>query len=302
MAEGHAVVRQALRLQPLVGHPLVDVQMPRRWGDRPAGLVGQCIVAVRPRGKHLLLPLAPPSPSGVSGGGGPEPALTLHTHGAQYGSWQIGERPPDGGPIAYRKPERAIRLRLVTHAHEAVFYWGPTVELLTPDELAAHERLNALGPDIMGTTDALTPGGAFDADEATRRVRAQAGVPVGSAIQDQRAVAGIGNIYAAEGLFLAGVSPLRDAAAVGADELARLWSVLPPLMWDGTTRYGPTVTVPPERRAAGETRWVYGRKGKPCLVCGTAVEKHALPPFGRATYRCPVCQPDAPGASSADGP
>lgn len=122
MAEGHAVVRQALRLRALVGEPLLDVRMPKRWGERPAGLVGQHLLAPRPRGKHLLLPL--------SGG------ETLHTHGAQYGSWQVG--PP---PLDYRKPEAAIRLRLLTAAHEAVFFFGPTVELLTASELAGHERL-----------------------------------------------------------------------------------------------------------------------------------------------------------------
>lgn len=278
MAEGHAVVRQALRLRALVGEPLRHVQMPKRWGDRPEALVGMHLVTPAPRGKHLLLPLAP--------AGEPEPALWLHTHGAQYGSWQVGDRPLD-----YRKEERHIRLRLVTDAHEAVFYHGPTVELLDAAELAAHERLTSLGPDILGTGPDLRPDGRFDRAEATRRVRALAGVPVGSAVQDQRAVAGIGNIYAAEGLFLAGVHPQRDAAHVSADELDRLWDVLPPLMWDGTTRYGRTQTTPPDLRARGETRWVYQRTGKPCLVCGTPVELFRLPPYDRAMYACPVCQP-----------
>lgn len=269
MAEGHAVVRQALRLRALVGEPLVEVRMPKRWGERPQTLIGQHLLTPRPRGKHLLLPL--------SGG------ETLHTHGAQYGSWQVGEPPLD-----YRKPEAAIRL--LTGAHEAVFFFGPTVELLTADELATHGRLNALGPDIMGTTADLTAGGPFDRDEAVRRLRALGDVPAGSAVQDQRAVAGVGNIYACEGLFLAGVDPRRPAGDVADGEWERLWDALQPMMWDGTTRYGRTVTVPTEMQDAGETRWVYQRKGKACLVCGTPVEKVALPPFERAAYLCPVCQ------------
>ena len=279
MAEGHAVVRQALRLRALVGEPLVAVRMPKRWGERPQTLVGHRLLTPVPRGKHLLLPLSN--------------GETLHTHGAQYGSWQVGDAPLD-----YSKEERHIRLRLLTEAHEAVFYHGPTVELLTREDLAAHERLSALGPDLMAATPDLTPGDTFDRAEATRRVRARAGVPVGSAVQDQRAVAGIGNIYAAEGLFLAGVNPLRDAARVAPDELDRLWDALPPLMWDGTTRYGRTQTTPPELRARGETRWVYQRKGKPCLVCGTPVELHRLPPYDRAMYLCPVCQPHEPDAAT----
>ena len=273
MAEGHAVVRQALRLAALVGEPLEAVEMPKRWGDRPLALVGARLLTPQTRGKHLLLPLST----------GETPEAYLHTHGAQFGSWQVGERPLD-----YRKDEKAIRLHLATAAHEAVFYWGPTVELLSPDELAAHERLNALGPDVMGGR--LEPGGPFDRAEAERRLAALGDVPAGSAVQDQKAAAGIGNIYATEGLFLAGVDPRRPAAGVTEAEWGRFWAAVQPMMWDGTTRYGRTVTVPQEMRARGERRWVYQRKGKPCLVCATPVELVRLPPYDRAAYLCPACQ------------
>ena len=135
MAEGHAVVHWARRLAPLVGEPLVEVQMPRRWGDRPQGLVGQHVTHVETRGKHLLTHL--------SGG------ETLHTHGAQYGSWQV---------------------------------------------------------------------------------------------------------------------------------------------WAGTERWGRTLTTPPELQAEGHERWVYGRKGRPCLVCATPIEKLPQGAHDRATYHCPTCQ------------
>ena len=58
MAEGHAVIRWARRLAPLVGEPLVHVQMPKRWGERPQTLVGQRLLTPRTHGKHLLLPLS----------------------------------------------------------------------------------------------------------------------------------------------------------------------------------------------------------------------------------------------------
>ena len=271
MAEGHAVIRWARRLGPLVGAPLTHVQMPKRWGDRPAGLVGQRLLEPRTHGKHLLLPL--------SGG------ETLHCHGAQYGSWQVGER-----PLELRKEARHVRLRLDTAEHEAVFYHGPTVELLTPDELADHERLNALGPDVMAPTPDHEPGGLFDRAEAARRIRGRGGEPVKPVLLDQRVVAGVGNIYASEGLFLAGVDPRRPAQDVTDAELDALWDAVHPMMWDGTTRWGRTQTTPPALREQGHTRWVYQRKGKPCLVCGTAVELVRLPPYDRATYLCPICQ------------
>lgn len=271
MAEGHAVIRWARRLAPLVGEPLVHVQMPKRWGERPAGLVGQHLLEPQTHGKHLLLPL--------SGG------ETLHCHGAQYGSWQVGER-----PLELRKEARHVRLRLDTEGHEGVFYHGPTVELLTPEELASHERLTSLGPDVMAPTPDHEPGGRFDRAEAARRIRQRGDAPIKPTLLDQRVVAGIGNIYASEGLFLAGVDPRRPAGDVTDAELDALWNALHPMMWDGTTRWGRTLTTPPDLRARGETRWVYQRKGKPCLVCGTPVELVRLPPYDRATYLCPTCQ------------
>ena len=278
MAEGHAVIRWARRLGPLVGRPLASVRMPKRWGDRPEGLVGQHLLEPRTHGKHLLLPL--------SGG------ETLHCHGAQYGSWQVGEAPLD-----YRKDPKHVRLGLVTEAgrdgepaHEAVFYHGPTVELLAPEELDAHERLNALGPDVMAPTEDHEPGGTFDRAEAARRIHAEGDRPIKPTLLDQRVVAGVGNIYASEGLFLAGVDPRRPAASVRDEELDALWDAVHPMMWDGTTRWGRTKTTPPELREQGHNRWVYQRKGKPCLVCGTPIELVRLPPYDRATYLCPRCQ------------
>ena len=268
MAEGHAVVRWARRLAPLVGRPLTHVTMPKRWGERPATLVGQHLLEPRTHGKHLLLPL--------SGG------ETLHCHGAQYGSWQVDERPMD-----LRKEPKHVRLRLDTAAHEAVFYHGPTVELLTPDELAAHERLNKLGPDVM----AGGPGSPdFDRAEAAERIRQRGESEIKPVLLDQRVVAGVGNIFASEGLFLAGIDPRRPANSLSREDLDKLWDATIPLMWEGTKTWGRTKTTPPEMQAEGHLRWVYQRKNKGCHVCGTPVELIRLPPCERATYLCPRCQ------------
>ena len=271
MAEGHAVIRWARRLAPVVGEPLTHVTMPKRWKDRPQGLVGQRLLEPITRGKHLLLPL--------SGG------ETLHCHGAQYGSWQVGER-----PMELRKPAKHVRLRLDTADHEAVFYHGPTVELLTPEELAVHERLNGLGPDVMAPTLGHTPGGTFDRAEAARRVRQRGEAPIKPTLLSQKVVAGIGNIFASEGLFVARVDPRRPAESVTDEELGALWDAVHPMMWAGTERWGRTQTTPPEMQAEGKGRWVYQRKGKPCWVCGTPVELVRMPPYDRATYLCPTCQ------------
>lgn len=263
MAEGHAVLRWARKLEALIDKPLTDVKMPKRWGDRPRALIGQHIEAVDTHGKHLLLPL--------SGGD------TLHTHAMQYGSWQVGK-----SGMTYRKDPKYIRLKLVAQTHEAVFYHGPVVELLTPEERATHPKLTALGPDIMA--------GDFDREEAFRRVRGAGETPIGPTILNQQVVAGLDNIYKSEGLFLAKIDPRCPAHSVTRKDLERLWDVVIPLMWEGTKRYGKTRTTLPEMQEEGHFNWVYQRKGKPCFRCGTPIELVRMPPFDRATYLCPDCQ------------
>ena len=263
MAEGHAVIRWKRRLKPLVGEALVDVRMPKRWGERPQQLIGEHLVRVETRGKHLLMPLSN--------------GETLHTHGMQYGSWQVG-----APAMEFRKPEKFVRLRLETAAHLAVFYHGPIVELLTAEELAVHPRLTALGPDLMAED--------FDRDEAFRRVHAAGAQPIGAAVLDQRVMAGVGNIFKSEGLFLAGIDPRRPAAEVTRAELDRFWDVLVPIMWEGTKRYGRTRTTTPELQDEGQLNYVYRRRGKACHVCGTPVELIRQPPHDRSTYFCPTCQ------------
>jgi DNA-formamidopyrimidine glycosylase len=263
MAEGHAVVRWARALGALEGEPLEEVRLPKRWGERGQTLIGEHITKVETRGKHLLLHLSN--------------GETLHTHAMQYGSWQIGER-----GMALRKAGTYVRLRLVTTAHEAVFFHGPVIELLTADELANHSALLALGPDVMSPQ--------FDRNEVARRVRAAGERSIGDVVLDQHVVAGLGNIFKSEGLFLAHVDPRRAAATITPAELNLLWDELIPLMWRGTERYGKTTTTPPELQQAGYLHWVYRRQRKPCLHCGTPIEMVRQGDLNRSTYFCPHCQ------------
>lgn len=263
MAEGHAVIRWARALGALVGEPLQEVRLPKRWGDRGMTLLDEHITNIEPRGKHLLLHLSNNE--------------TIHTHAMQYGSWQVGER-----GMTLRKAATYVRLRLVTTAHEAVFYHGPVIELLTADELANHEALLALGPNVMSSS--------FDRGEVVRRIAAAGDRPIGDVVLDQRVVAGLGNIFKSEGLFLARVDPRRAAASVTREELDLLWSELIPLMWRGTERYGRTITTPPELQQAGHVHWVYRRQRKPCLRCTTPIEMVRQGELDRSTYFCPQCQ------------
>lgn len=257
------MARWAEALRALVGEPLVTVEGPRRWRPRTDPLVGASLRSVETHGKHLLLHLSTGD--------------TIHAHAMQYGSWQIG---PPGMPL--RKEPRFVRLRLGTAAHDAVYYHGPVMEVLSPDELRAHEALASLGPDLMHDD--------FDPREARRRIAADGARPIGDALLDQRLVAGIGNIFKSEGLFLAGIDPRRPAGDVPARELTRLWKRLVPVMCESALHDGPTATLPPDRRDGRQRHWVYRRRGHACFECDTPIAMERQGEFRRATWYCPSCQ------------
>jgi endonuclease-8 len=152
--------------------------------------------------------------------------------------------------------------------------------------------IGRLGPDLLADD--------FDEAEALRRLRTRDADEIGVVLLDQRLVAGIGNVYKSEVLFLARVHPwtpvrsLDDLALAGVLRLGRrLLSANVRASRDagGVTRGG-------GRRTTGRARldanlWVYERQRQPCLVCGTPVERKLQGPDPRATWWCPRCQPRA---------
>lgn len=256
-------MRWAQALTALVGEPLEVAELPRRFGVRARGVVGKHLRSVETWGKHLLLNLSD--------------GQTIHCHALMYGSWQVGK----AGMRLWKDP-RYVRLRLRTAAHEAAFFHGPVVELLTPEERKSHPRLRTLGPDLM------SPG--FDRDVAWRRLQKRGTREVGDAVMDQRIVAGIGNIYKSEGLFLAEIDPRRRTDNVSRQDIERLWDVVIPLMWQGAKTHGPITTLPESLRKGGERNWVYRRRGRPCFRCGVDITLFHQGQLRRATYVCPACQ------------
>ena len=108
---------------------------------------------------------------------------------------------------------------------------------------------------------------------------------------DQRCVAGIGNIYAAEALFLAGISPRRRAGTLGPRRLERLHQSVRTVIQQGVDRRGTTLRDYVDADGAcGDNQphlGVYGRDGQPC-TCGALVRR--LVQGGRSSYYCPTCQ------------
>jgi endonuclease-8 len=229
---------------------------------RRMGVVGRKVEAVEARGKHLLVRFA----------GG----AVLHTHQGMRGSWRLFRKIGAG-----RRPPLA-RAVIDTADAVAVCSLAPVVEMLAPSMVAAHPALARLGPDLLG------PG--FDPAAARRRLRECFDLTIGPALMDQAALAGIGNVYKSEVLFLCGVSPFARVHDLDDATLDRLVAKAGELM---RRNLGPDM----RRTTSGLTPgrlWVYRRSGQPCRRCGTAIERVVQGEQARSTYFCPACQPPVP--------
>lgn len=259
MPEGDTVWRAALHLdRALSGAALTktDFRVPEL---ATLDLAGQRVESTFARGKHLLTRIGD--------------AHTLHTHLRMEGSWHLykpGSR--------WRRPTHEARVVLRTEAWTAVGFALGVVEVVA--RAAEDTVVGHLGPDLLGPD--------WDEDEALRRLLADPAQPVAEALLDQRSLAGIGNLYKAETLFLSGVSPFTAVTAV--PDLRRVVRLARRLML--ANKLTPVqATTGVARR--GEEHWVYGRAGKPCRRCGTSIlsRMQGQAPRDRITYWCPSCQP-----------
>jgi endonuclease VIII len=261
MPEGDTVFRTARALhRALAGRTLAgsDLRVPAL---ATVNLADWGVSESVSRGKHLLLRLRPPEDV---------PAMTLHSHLGMEGSWRVytaGQR---------WRARSAHLIRAVLRAGDTVAVGYQLRELALLPTSEEKTLLGHLGPDL------LSPG--FDAAEAVRRLAAHPDATVANALRDQRNLAGIGNVFCAEVLFLRGLWPWTPVGEVA--DLPALVSLARRVL-DANRRRAMRTTTGSLRR--GETAYVYGRRGAPCRRCGTAV---AVDDQGeRITYWCPVCQP-----------
>src|SRR6266545_4140662 len=250
MPEGDTIFRTAATLQKALAGKIVtryETMLPKI--DAP--LRGRTIERVVAAGKHLIIDL--------SGD------LHLRSHMRMNGEWHIyrpGER--------WWRPRRDMRVVIETADFVAVGFNLPVAELLTGRELERQEDLRALGPDLVADD--------FDLAEGVRRIRGRPDEEIANVLLNQRLVAGIGNIYKSESLFVRGVNPFRNVAELGDETLAGVVVAARALM----------------RQSVAGTRGalsVYSRGGEPCRKCGSAIEYRKQGPNARGTYWCPRCQP-----------
>ena len=261
MPEGDTVWRAARQLdRALTGKTLTrtDLRVPAyaTW-DLSGGTVEETVS----RGKHLLTRIDA------------DQRWTLHTHLKMEGGWRIlqpGQRWP--------RPGHTARVVLETADTVAVGFQLGIVEIVPRDH--EPEIVGHLGPDLLGAD--------WDPAEAVRRLLDQPHRRVKDALLDQRNLAGIGNLYANELCFVAGVAP--ESAVSGVPDLPRLVGRAHQMLDLNRHRAVQSTTGDLTR---GRTTWVHGRGGQPCRRCGTRIVETSLGPEGqeRVTYHCPSCQP-----------
>jgi endonuclease-8 len=274
MPEGDTVFRaartldQALRGRTVVRFESVFPHLTRVDHDRP--IRGRRVESVSARGKHLLIVFSED--------------LVLRTHMRMKGSWHIyrpGER--------WQRPGHDMRIVIGTDAYEAVAFSVPVAEFVDAGDIDRHAPLQELGPDLLAPD--------FDADAAVARIESRVDMEIADALLDQRALAGIGNVYKSETLFLAGINPFRRVADVPHDQIVAAVATATRLMQANVTGLSGIVTYGGLRGLRSgadpaERRWVYGRAGEPCRRCGTLVATRKQGPFARSTYWCERCQPE----------
>jgi endonuclease VIII len=259
MPEGDTIFRAARTLAKVLnGRILRSVESPLE-AIASAGLAGRRVERVEARGKNLLVAF--------------DDGRVLHTHMRMTGSWHVyrhGER--------WQRPRRQARVVLATEDFVTVCFDAPVVRLLTAAELSRDALLSGLGPDILAPD--------FDRVGARARLKGLGGVAVGEAVMRQSAVAGIGNVYKSEALFLCGVDPFVPVGQFSDRTLDLLLEKARTLM-RGNLRGGARETRPSLTR---ERTWVYGRGGRPCRRCGTSIQMRRQGPDARSTYWCVACQ------------
>jgi endonuclease VIII len=278
MPEGDTIYRAARTLHAaLAGRQVIRFetvypQLARVDADAP--LAGRTIERVVSEGKHLIFDF--------SGG------LHLRTHMRMHGSWHIyrpGER--------WRKRRSEMRIVLETDAWVAVAFNVPVAEFHDARSLERQEDLRKIGPDFLADE--------FDFDEALRRMRARPDSDIAGVLLNQRVVAGIGNEYKSEVLFLAKISPFTLVGDLTELQLLETLRISRKLMV-ANVKMRTAARITTGHSAPNQRTYVYGRAGKPCRKCGTPIEFARQGRDARVTFWCPRCQPSSVRADVPSAP
>lgn len=230
-------------------HPALTRQLPAAKARR---LRQREIVRVERRGKHQLLHL--------------DDGSALHAHFRMNGDWIVSRTD--------QRPDKFTRAVIDLTD-------GTRVELNDRRALSAL-TVHAAGDDALPQLGIEADDPALDADYLSKALRGRRG-PIKPALMDQKVIAGLGNIYAAEALSLARISPRAQASSISKSRLARLVQAIHGVLGDENRPPGRYTATANRQRFA-----VYDREAEPCVVCSTRIRR--IVQAGRSTYFCPKCQ------------
>ena len=263
MPEGHTIHRAARLQNTKFSGSIVEATSPQgRFSEGAERIAGTKLSRIHANGKHLFYDF--------------ESGDIVHVHLGLFGKFRFQKLPAP-------EPSPNCRWLMWNETHQ-LHLAGPTVcEVITPDEMQGiRERL---GPDPLAK-HAEDP-----VDKLVERLSRRS-IPIGAAIMDQKVMAGIGNVYRAELLFLIGQDPFTPAKDVPREALEQLWSESVRLLTLGE-KAGRIVTTEPadvgrSRRSdikAGERTYCYKRQGQPCRRCGEPIRRADID--GRNIWWCP---------------
>ena len=264
MPEGHTIHKIAKdHGKLLVGHP-VRVSSPQgRFAADAERIDGATLERLEPHGKHLFYHWS----TGDIG----------HVHLGLFGKYKIhrGDDRPE--------PRGAVRMRLEAPA-ATIDLAGPTA-CSVDDPSVRKDILARLGPDPIKPRQRRQK--MFDKVTKSKR-------SIGDLIMDQSVVAGVGNVYRAEALFVCGIHPLRPGNQLEQVELDALWNTITAMLRKGV-KDGRILTVErseldlPRGARIKRREATYAYKREHCLRCGSEIQRIDI--ANRTSYHCPTCQP-----------
>lgn len=265
--EGDTIYRAAASIRQWMGGRIVTAAESQVAGLQVQTLVGRTIERVEPHGKHLVLSFGA-RPTIVD-----DLPVALHSHMRMSGSWHVYTE-----GAQWQRPKWQAKIIITASDRLAVCFNAPIVSLLPEREVMRGTSIGRLGPDVL--VDPFDPAEVVARARATRNDDA-----IGEVLLDQRVVAGIGNIYRCESLFLEGIHPWTILTQITDETLETLVITASRIM---RSNLGKQIG----RNFGGgeDQQWVYRRAGLPCRRCGTAVQSRKQGTQARTAYWCSLCQ------------
>lgn len=233
--------------------------------DLKERLVGRRIVQVSRRAKYLLISL--------------DSGVVLVWHLGMTGHFHV----LDAGSLPLPHQHVAITLddgRSLRYVDPRRFGY---VALVDAQELATHRWFVSLGPEPLESE--------FDGQALLNACQTRS-APIKSALMDNHVVVGVGNIYASESLYRAGIHPARPAKRVSLGRLERLAEAIKQVLAEAISAGGSTIRdfagVDGKPGYFAHAFQVYGRQGERCTRCGRSIRR--IVQAGRSTFYCPGCQ------------